>query len=212
MSDNRFTLYVDHQYASPYAMSAFVALVEKGIDFELRTLNLAAGEHRDDAYRSRSLTGRVPTLSHGDFHLSESSAISEYLEDLLPPPAHPAAYPAHIVDRARARQVQAWLRSDLMPIREERPTSVIFFEQPRTEPLSAAAVSAAQRLCSAAIEWLGHDADTLFGEWSIADTDLALMLNRLVLNGDAVPESLVRYARLQWQRPSVQRWLALPRS
>lgn len=44
-TSNTFTLYVDHQYASPYAMSAFVTLVEKGIDFELRTLNLAAGEH-----------------------------------------------------------------------------------------------------------------------------------------------------------------------
>lgn len=211
MYGGRFTLYVDHQYASPYAMSAFVTLVEKGVDFELRTLNLAAGEHREDVYQGLSLTGRVPTLSHGDFHLSESSAISEYLEDLLPAPGHVRVYPEHLVDRARARQVQAWLRSDLMPIREERPTTVIFFDQPRAEPLSSAASTAAQRLFTAATEWLGHDADTLFGEWSIADTDLALMLNRLVLNGDAVPESLVRYARLQWQRPSVQRWLALPR-
>ena len=36
MSSNTYTLYVDHQYASPYAMSAFVTLVEKGVDFELR--------------------------------------------------------------------------------------------------------------------------------------------------------------------------------
>jgi glutathione S-transferase len=210
MSGNSFILYVDHQYASPYAMSAFVTLVEKGVDFELRTLNLAAGEHRDDGYQGMSLTGRVPTLSHGDFHLSESSAISEYLEDLLPAPGHPAVYPGHVADRARARQVQAWLRSDLMPIREERPTTVIFF-RPNAKPLSPMAVASAARLFSAATEWLGHDADHLFGEWSIADTDLALMLNRLVFNGDSVPESLARYARLQWQRPSVQRWLALPR-
>lgn len=149
-------------------------------------------------------------MSHGDFHLSESSAISEYLEDLLPAPGHAAVYPEHLVDRARARQVQAWLRSDLMPIREERPTTVIFFE-PSRRPLSAVAIASAARLFSAATEWLGHDADHLFGDWSIADTDLALMLNRLVINGDAVPESLRRYARLQWQRPSVQRWLALPR-
>lgn len=210
MSSNSYTLYVDHQYASPYAMSAFVALVEKGVDFELRTLNLAAGEHRDDGYQGLSLTGRIPTLSHGDFHLSESSAIAEYLEDLLPAPGHAAVYPEHLVDRARARQVQAWLRSDLVPIREERPTTVIFF-QPSRRPLSPMAIASAARLFSAATEWLGHDADHLFGAWSIADLDLALMLNRLVRNGDAVPESLVRYARLQWQRPSVQRWLALPR-
>ncbi|MBB3257144.1 hypothetical protein F4827_002309 [Paraburkholderia bannensis] len=37
------------------------------------------------------------------------------------------------------------------------------------------------------------------------------MLNRLVLNGDAVPPPLADYARYQWQRPTVQRWLALER-
>ena len=47
----------------------------------------------------------------------------------------------------------------------------------------------------------------MFGEWSIADADLALMLNRLVLNGDAVPERIADYARDQWQRPSIQQWV-----
>jgi len=51
----------------------------------------------------------------------------------------------------------------------------------------------------------------LFGSWSIADVDLALMLNRLALNGDAVPEKLAEYARRQWQRPSVQEWVSLKR-
>ncbi|WP_407668239.1 hypothetical protein [Paraburkholderia ferrariae] len=51
----------------------------------------------------------------------------------------------------------------------------------------------------------------LFGAWSIADADLALMLNRLVLNRDPVPQRLADYARRQWQRPSVQRWVALER-
>ncbi|MGV8577848.1 glutathione transferase, partial [Pseudomonas aeruginosa] len=48
-----------------------------------------------------------------------------------------------------------------------------------------------------------------FREWCIADTDLALMLNRLVMHGDPVPERLRHYAHKQWQRPSVQAWLAL---
>ena len=209
-TSNLFTLSVDHRYASPYALSAFVTLSEKGVAFEMQALDLAAGDHREADYQARSSTGRVPTLSHGGFHLSESSAIAEYLEDLLPPPAHPPIYPAHIADRARARQIQAWLRSDLMPIREERPTTVIFFE-PSSRPLSAAGLAAAERLYAAAGAWLGHEAEHLFGEWSIADTDLAVMLQRLISNGDAVPEPLIRYATRQWKRPSVQRWLELPR-
>jgi glutathione S-transferase len=209
MSENTFTLYVDRAYVSPYALSAFVALEEKGVPFEMRALDLVAGEHRRGDFRERSPTGRIPALSHGDFHLSESSAIDEYLEDLLPPP-HPALYPQHIADRARAREIQAWLRSDLMPIREERPTTVIF-KAPSDEPLSGRALAAADRLYAAASQWLGHGALNLFGEWSIADTDLALMIRRLLVNGDAVPDALAHYARHQWLRPSVQRWIALPR-
>lgn len=45
----------------------------------------------------------------------------------------------------------------------------------------------------------------------IADVDLALMLNRLTLNGDPVPQRLMEYARYQWKRPSVQRWVTLNR-
>ena len=56
---------------------------------------------------------------------------------------------------------------------------------------------------------LAHGGKNLFGEWSIADADLALMLNRLVLNGDKVPEALADYASFQWQRASIQRYVAL---
>jgi glutathione S-transferase len=35
------------------------------------------------------------------------------------------------------------------------------------------------------------------------------MLNRLVLNGDEVPEALADYATFQWQRASIQRYAAL---
>jgi len=38
------------------------------------------------------------------------------------------------------------------------------------------------------------------------------MLNRLVLNGDPVPEKLAAYARHQWQRPSVLSWVNQERS
>ncbi|WP_172200860.1 glutathione transferase [Niveibacterium sp. COAC-50] len=200
-------LYVDTQFASPYAMSAFVALHEKSLAFEMRTLDLAAGENRGGDYARRSLSQRVPTLVDGDFSLSESSAITEYLDEAYP---GAALYPTAPRQRARARQVQAWLRSDLMAIRQERSTEVIFY-RPTPAPLSAAATAAAEKLFAAAEVLLAHGGENLFDAWSIADVDLALMLNRLVLNGDAVPAALARYAAHQWTRPSVQRWLALSR-
>ncbi len=196
-------LYVDSQFASPYALSAFVALRVKGIRFELKTLDLSARENADSAYVAASLTGRVPTLVSADFALSESSAIAEYVEELQP---EPPLYPRAMKDRARARQVQAWLRSDLMALRQERSTEVVFY-RPTNVLLSPAGRVAADKLIQAANELLSHGGACLFGEWCIADVDLALMLNRLVLNGDAVPPHLAAYARHQWEHPAVAEWV-----
>lgn len=203
MNHRPLSLYVDAHFTSPYAMSAFVTLREKGLEFELLTLNLDTAENQTEAYAHLSLTGRVPTLVQGEFALSESSAITEYLEDVFP---QVPVYPAEPRQRARARQVQAWLRSDLMPIRQERSTLVVFYGL-KGEPLSPAAEAAAHKLISAAQALLADGRDYLFGEWSIADVDLAVMLNRLILNGDNVPANLVTYAQRQWQRPSVQEWV-----
>ena len=199
------TLYVNSGLTSPYALSVFVALHEKKLPFELKSVDLEAREQHQDAYARLSLTARVPTLVHGDFSLSESSAITEYLEEEFAPPAYAPLYPRARRERARARQLQAWLRSDLMAIREERSTEVVFFGEKRP-PLSPAATRAAAKLFAAADALLAPGAQSLFGAWCIADTDLALMLSRLVIHGDAVPEKLASYASAQWQRPSVQLW------
>ena len=200
-------LYVDAQYVSPYAMSAFVALHEKAVPFRMQTVDLENGQNREPEYAAISVTQRVPTLVHGDFALSESSAIAEYLHETLP--GNPL-YPLEPRRRAKARQVQAWLRSDLMPIRQERSTKVIFYGRSE-EPLSAVAHAAAERLFAAASALLSAGSDNLFGSWCIADVDLALMLNRLLIHGDFVPKHLVSYAQRQWERPSVQLWIQQPR-
>lgn len=208
MSNPKLQVFVDSQFTSPYAMSVFVALREKGLAFDIEQVDLGARQHLDSAYRTRSLTARVPTLEHGDFSVSESSAITEYLEEAFPPPGHAPVYPRATAERARARQVQAWLRSDLMPIREERPTTVVF-QGARGKALSEQAQFAARKLFQLAEALLEKHATSLFDEWCIADTDLALMLNRLVAHGDEVPEKLVTYVEHQWQRPSVQAWVEL---
>ncbi|MFL9946148.1 glutathione transferase [Paraburkholderia agricolaris] len=207
MQENRLCLYTDTQFASPYAMSVFVALAEKRLPFDLFTVDLGTDANHEAGYAAQSLTQRVPTLVHGDFSLSESSAITEYLDDAFP---ETPVYPQDKFLRARARQVQAWLRSDLMPIRQERSTEVVFYGA-QGAALTPAAEAAARKLFYAAEILLPRGAENLFGAWSIADTDLALMLNRLIMNGDAVPARLVDYAKRQWERASVQRWVKLDR-
>jgi glutathione S-transferase len=204
--NEQLTLYIDSNYFSPYAMWAYVALKEKRLPYALKTVDLAAKQHHEAGYERLTLTGKVPALVHGDFALAESSAIIEYLEDVFPAPAHPPLYPADAQQRARARQIQAWLRSDLMALREERPTTVIFRE-PSPKPLSEAGRAAAEKLAHVAASLVGEGAGNLFDDWCIADTELALTLNRLVANGDPVSKNLRRYVETQWARPSVQSWL-----
>lgn len=210
MASSPLTLYVDARRASPYALSVFVSLTEKGLPFEVVPLKLSAGEQFKAPYLQRSLTGKVPTLVHGDFSLSESSAIDEYLEEVFSPPQYKATYPRDRLDRARARQIQAWLRSDLVPLRTERITDVIFFGS-RFAPLTKQGQQAADSLLFLVDSLLPADASNLFGDWCLADTELALMLNRLVMHGDPVPERLAKYASTQWQRPPVQAWMAMER-
>lgn len=200
-------LYVDSLYTSPYALSVFVALTEKQLEFELIEVDLSTNAHHSPDYATTSLTERVPTLVDRTFTLSESSAITEYLDEAYP---GKALYPKDIRDRARARQIQAWLRSDLMPIREERSTATIFI-QPTNTPLTPEAQVAAQKLCAAATILLDHGGENLFGDWCIADVDLAVMLNRLVANGDPVSDRLVNYVQHQWKRGAIASWVAKER-
>ncbi|KAF1047210.1 MAG: Glutathione S-transferase YfcF [Herbaspirillum frisingense] len=186
-------------------MSAFVTLTEKALPFELLSIDLASRQNQAPGYASVSLTRRVPALSDGEFHLAESTAIAEYLEERFPAPAHRAVYPADVRQRAKAREIQAWLRSDLLALRKERPTEVVFFGEGYA-PLSDPARAAAAKVF-AATQSLLDGKQHLFGEWCIADTDLALMLNRLAMPGDGVPEPLKRYAQAQWQRPAIQQWV-----
>ncbi|WP_223548923.1 glutathione transferase [Pseudomonas sp. A-B-19] len=208
MGSTKLKLYLGADYVSAFAMSAFVALKEKQLSFDLVTLDLKSRENYLDSYRDLSLTCKIPVLVHEGFALSESSAIAEYLEELAP--ASKRIYPQDIKQRARARQLQAWLRSDLLVVRKERPFDLVYFGKKDT-PLSDEARAATDRLFHVAGHLLEEGAEHLFGDWSIADTDLAIMLNRLVANGDPVPARLAAYVRRQWDRDSVRAWMDIER-
>jgi glutathione S-transferase len=198
------TLFMDTFWISPYVFSCFVTLKEKGLGFTTERVALESKLQHQPAYRDGTITGRVPALRHGDFWLAESQAIVEYLDDAFPETRR--ALPDNLQHRARARQILAWIRSDLMPIREERPTSTMFYER-ADKPLSPAGEEAAAKLCRVAELLVPDGATSLFGAWSQADSDLAFMLHRLILNGHEVPAKARAFAEAQWKRPSVQEFV-----
>jgi glutathione S-transferase len=200
MADTPLVLCTDNFWISPYVYSCFVALTEKRLTFETVHVALERKEQLRPEYKSHTITGKVPALRHGDFWLAESSAIVEYLDETFP---GPRLLPEDKQQRARARQVMAFLRSDLLALREERPTTTMFYERAKS-PLTPAGQAAATKLIDIADRLIADGATSLFPSWSVADSDLAFMLERLILNRDPVPPKLKAFADVQWQRPSVR--------
>jgi glutathione S-transferase len=83
----------------PYVQRAAIALLEKGVPFERRDVDLS---DKPAWFRAISPLGKVPLLQVGDEVLFESAVIVEYLEDTQAPALHPA----DPLGRARHR---AWM-------------------------------------------------------------------------------------------------------
>jgi glutathione S-transferase len=207
-------LYGSQMWNSPYVLSAFVALTEKGLPFEVKVIALHQGAQHAAPYTDLSLTSRVPALADGAFTLAESSAIIEYLEDRFPAPEHPRVLPADVQARARARQVMAWVRSDVGALRDERSAEYVFYpasELAPLAPLTKAGQRAADKVIRFASALVPEGGGPLFGGWCIADTDLAMMLWRLSRTGHPLPAKLKAFADREWERPSVRAFATKPR-
>ena len=73
-------------FHSPQTRSAgaLILLEELGVPFELKVLNMKAGEQRGAAYLAINPMGKVPALLHGDALVTEQGAVYLYLADLFP--------------------------------------------------------------------------------------------------------------------------------
>jgi glutathione S-transferase len=201
-------LFVEPLWISPYVFACYVTLREKNLDFEAVPLDASREETRDAAYLARTVTGRVPSLVHDSFGLAESMAIVEYLEEVFP---DPPVLPSSPRDRARCRQLMSWIRSDeTAALREERPTQTMFYGR-ADKPLSEAAARSAKKLVDVAGRVIRPGEPDIFDRWTIIDAELAFILHRLLLNGDAMPRGVAKWAEAQWQRPSVKGFVELAR-
>jgi glutathione S-transferase len=201
------TLYSDRFWISPWVFSSYITLKEKDVPFELVEVALDKKETHRAEFKRDSITAKVPALDHDGFWISESSAIVEYLEEAFPTPH---ALPQDPKERTRARQLMQYLRTDFYTLRKERSTNFMFYgDAPALTPEGEAEM---YKLYDAASVFLGEGATSLFGDWSIADSELAFCLQRLGMTGHELPAGLRPFVAAQWSRPSVQSYVTHARA
>ena len=111
MNNNDALLY--GYFRSTAAYRVRIALGLKGVRAETKFVHLRNGEQNQQAYRDINPAGLVPYWIEGDFHLAQSLAIIEYLDEIHPaPPLLPSSPKA----RAVAREIALVVTSDIHPL------------------------------------------------------------------------------------------------
>ena len=87
-------------YVSPYVRKVLAALNLKRLSFEVDPITPFYG---NDEFERLSPLRRIPVLIDGDFSISDSTVICDYLDEAYP--GHPL-YPADPTQRARARWLE----------------------------------------------------------------------------------------------------------
>lgn len=197
------TVYVDGFFVSPLDASVLVALEEKGVEYQTARALLRDGQGIPQSLAAQTAIPRVPAIQHGDFFLTESLAIIDYIDQLFP---SPPLFPADARARARCKQVMAYVRFDLGTLRDERQWWTVVYPGTELPPLTPRAQREADELISIATRFV-----PLLGGFSIAHADLALQLMRLSRNEFPIPDMLSKFIETAAARASVRVYLEHPR-
>ena len=87
---------------STYVRTVRLVCEEKGAEYQLVEIDIMTGAHKSPEHLARHPFGRVPAFEHDGFRLYETSAITRYLDAVLPGPALTPADP-----KGAARMQQA---------------------------------------------------------------------------------------------------------
>jgi glutathione S-transferase len=96
---------IEVHYAPPslYGRKVLAVLEEKGLDYEIKAMSFASGDHSKAEYTKLNPNGEIPTLIDDGMIIYESTAIIEYLNDEYP---EPPLLPEDSFGRAKVRMVE----------------------------------------------------------------------------------------------------------
>jgi glutathione S-transferase len=121
------TLY--HLPISPNSRRVWMALIEKGLEFELVELQLSNGEQFKPEFLAINPFHHIPALVDDGFNVIESLAILDYLEAKYPTPA---MLPKDAKDLATVRMVEMVCVNELLPALT--PMMSVIFDLPGKNP------------------------------------------------------------------------------
>lgn len=111
------TLYTYWRSSAAYRVR--IALNLKGLEWRAVAVNLArdGGEHRLPGYREVNPQALVPALKHGNYAISQSIAIIEFLNERYP---QPELLPGDALMRSRNRALSLAIACDIHPLNNLR--------------------------------------------------------------------------------------------
>jgi glutathione S-transferase len=166
---------------SPFVRKVTVVMTIKELEFEREYV--MPGDD-SPAFRAMSPLGKIPVLTDGDFHVADSSAICEYLEEKYP--QHPVL-PEGPEARARARFLE-----EIGDTRLIEYASILFIERFAAaaifgrEPDEARAQDAEDNLLPPILDYLDSQVPPegyLFGNFTTADISITTPIYNAAYGG-----------------------------
>ena len=170
---------------STYVRTVKMLLAEKGAtDFEQVQINVLEGEPRKAEHLARHPFGKVPVLDHNGLRILETSAITRYLNDVLP---GKSLVPASPSDRARMDMVIGILDSYGYGALVGGVAAYHLFPDfvgGKNEAMLKAGIDNGRKVIEFAMNTKG-DSPFVAGELSLADLYLAPVLAYVSMTPDA---------------------------
>lgn len=200
-------LYLGTKNASSWALRAWLALREQGIDFEERLIDLRPPQRASDLAKVGEFSppAAVPVLVDDDTVIFDSLAIMEYASDIGARPL----LPADPRQRARARSLLAWMHSGLSGLCGRLSFESSFY--PERRAMTPTEAQEAGRILKVWNDELAASGGAyLAGDLSLADLAFVPVVRRLQAHAaDASPWPLAEtWMRRLMARPAVAEWMA----
>jgi glutathione S-transferase len=185
------------------------ALEESGLSFEYINLDLASdgkfGAKSDDYLKKLNIQGKVPTLRHDDFVLTESGAILNYLDQLAGNQFIPQSPKA----RARYDELAFFILTELeQPLWTKGKHKFAIPEAYRLNDIFTTAEWEFEKAVSALERLTNYTPYALGDQFTFADILLAQTLNWADRFKFRVPDPLLAYRDRLYSRAAAQRALA----